>query len=1027
MKRLLSILLSLALVIGILSPMQVEAGDYHGAIKVKFTANSFDYSMVNLKIENLTNGKTVTYQGSQVKNGSLDEWDTIHDDYSNGDRIRITVSNVGKTCDNDSLYLHFFQNQKFYKTTGDGQGQYVWTFEEENFFPDLWFEVIYEQGEYEYEKMFYSTSLDTYNTMFVTNEIGATAVTAQYETSRTSVENRYYARFPKSVTDIVYYLPDPENVAIGISDRYSLDRETTYSIDEVDGQMLSYDAATQQLTIHFTVIQDKLFGQQQSNSYMENPNIRLLKIQNVTTTASFQLQRFFEGDMELTVENLRTGEKKTFLTKNYAGGYIDSNDTQLACLSGDPLRITIKRAAADEDGTVPVCYRWNNGTCYAGVRNADGSYSITTTASAGDPCYYIFNSEEQRAFLNIEHETQSDEIYINVEDNPGIWPITSYVKSATYKGLTAYIIKKSDMDSFVFHVPSAKATSCYISGYNSCDVSWNSSDDRYVTYNMADSTMTFHLGNIREELTKMPSGYYCGLFLIFSVMGGGRLSIAYDPCATQDSSLTLEDKTNGTTATYLYKDLADEFGNQIDFVFGDLILITVQGAQADENENLCLYMQQNFYSGKRNADGSVTFEVDMEGLQGEVSGIIYRSEAQANFETVGYRMASDEKCFRIGNYAGVTPVNEPERMERYKQEEAFVVKASRQYFSFAFTPKEGNELQIGISSMDGEYCFRPATLNKKYITNNGNTYTLNLTAIQNDYFTSEQGETWDIRVNFYEVPAGGSGTGGETGGQDPQDTKPSYIMIRRYPDKTNYYVGETFDPTGMIVSAIYSDGSYKDITDYTIDPVDTSKPMRGQIFVRWEQCYAEFEYLVSDFKDCSKSAWYMEYVDYIYANGIMTGLNMESFGAMKTLSRAQFAVMLYRMAGSPPVEPQKIFKDVALGTWYTSAVTWAFENGIVTGYDATSFGPAKEITREQMVIMIYRYASYMGYDLSQRASLSGFKDQNRVSSWSKEAMEWAVAAGIISGKDNGTRIDPQGRTYRCECAAIVTRFLQRFS
>ena len=112
---------------------------------------------------------------------------------------------------------------------------------------------------------------------------------------------------------------------------------------------------------------------------------------------------------------------------------------------------------------------------------------------------------------------------------------------------------------------------------------------------------------------------------------------------------------------------------------------------------------------------------------------------------------------------------------------------------------------------------------------------------------------------------------------------------------------------------------------------------------------------------------------------------------------------------------------------YTEAILWANKNKIVTGYANGRFGPADLITREQMAVMMYRYAKTKGYDTQARAELSGYNDVSLVSAFAKEAMEWCVAEGIISGKDYGTRLDPQANAARAECAAIIARFVKKYS
>ena len=120
------------------------------------------------------------------------------------------------------------------------------------------------------------------------------------------------------------------------------------------------------------------------------------------------------------------------------------------------------------------------------------------------------------------------------------------------------------------------------------------------------------------------------------------------------------------------------------------------------------------------------------------------------------------------------------------------------------------------------------------------------------------------------------------------------------------------------------------------------------------------------------------------------------------------------------------FPDIEEGTWYTDAVLWANSQGVVKGYDSGKFGPSDYITREQMATMLYRYAERQGYDVSEKVSFDYFTDASRVSGFAWNAMQWAIGIGMISGKDSGTRIDPQGNTARIECAVMIERFEEKY-
>ena len=177
------------------------------------------------------------------------------------------------------------------------------------------------------------------------------------------------------------------------------------------------------------------------------------------------------------------------------------------------------------------------------------------------------------------------------------------------------------------------------------------------------------------------------------------------------------------------------------------------------------------------------------------------------------------------------------------------------------------------------------------------------------------------------------------------------------------------------------------------------------------------------FADVASADWYYDSINYVYQNALMTGLNETTFGPVQYLARAQFSVILYRMNESPEITYIDKFPDVKEGVWYTNAILWANSTGVVNGYSDTGlFGPGDNINREQMAVMMYRYAKYQDYDVSQKADFSQFVDASRVNSFAEEAMQWAVGTGIITGKDNGTKLDPQGNASRAECATIIMRF-----
>ena len=180
------------------------------------------------------------------------------------------------------------------------------------------------------------------------------------------------------------------------------------------------------------------------------------------------------------------------------------------------------------------------------------------------------------------------------------------------------------------------------------------------------------------------------------------------------------------------------------------------------------------------------------------------------------------------------------------------------------------------------------------------------------------------------------------------------------------------------------------------------------------------------FSDLDAKAWYHEGVDYALMNGLMNGVGGGKFDPDGQLTRAQLVTVLYRAAGEPDTGKQvNPFTDVADDTWYTKAVIWAANNGIVNGVAKNTFAPDDSITREQIATMLYRYA---GAEAAKEDKLSAFPDAAKTSDWAKEALNWAVASGLINGvaDANGTaNLEPQATATRAQIATILMRWLEK--
>lgn len=176
------------------------------------------------------------------------------------------------------------------------------------------------------------------------------------------------------------------------------------------------------------------------------------------------------------------------------------------------------------------------------------------------------------------------------------------------------------------------------------------------------------------------------------------------------------------------------------------------------------------------------------------------------------------------------------------------------------------------------------------------------------------------------------------------------------------------------------------------------------------------------FNDVSANDWFASAVDYVTGKGMMNGTADNTFSPKANTTRGMVVTVLYRLENQPSTSAAS-FTDVASGAYYANAVAWANANGIVSGYGSGKFGPNDKVTREQLAAILYRYAQYKKYDVSGANSLDGYTDAQSVSSYAVPALQWANAAGVITGK-SGSKLDPKGNATRAEVAAMLMRFCE---
>ena len=179
------------------------------------------------------------------------------------------------------------------------------------------------------------------------------------------------------------------------------------------------------------------------------------------------------------------------------------------------------------------------------------------------------------------------------------------------------------------------------------------------------------------------------------------------------------------------------------------------------------------------------------------------------------------------------------------------------------------------------------------------------------------------------------------------------------------------------------------------------------------------------FIDVKAGDWFYSAVKYAYDNSLMNGISYTLFAPDNNLTRAMLVTILHRYEGEPVAKSDSPFTDVQYGQWHANAVTWASENSIVSGYGDGRFGPDDNITREQVALILYRYAKWKKFDVSKTNSLTSYTDRTEVSDWALDAMKWANAEGLISGRTPTTLV-PGGTMSRAEVATVLMRFIEDF-
>ena len=333
--------------------------------------------------------------------------------------------------------------------------------------------------------------------------------------------------------------------------------------------------------------------------------------------------------------------------------------------------------------------------------------------------------------------------------------------------------------------------------------------------------------------------------------------------------------------------------------------------------------------------------------------------------------------------------------------------------TFSVTPSDAN---IVVKDSDGK---EVSAVNGKYALEKGKTYTYEVSKsgyrTQTSTFTVTKAET--ISVTLSSSGGGGGGGGSVTTKYTLSfDTNGGSAIAKVTKEKgTTVDLGQ-YVPTreGYTFAGWYSDEALtQKVTSVKLNANTT-------VYAKWTENAVT---PTLPFTDVKSGDWFYEAVQYVYDKGMMTGVSADRFAPASTTTRGMIVTILYRLENEPAVSGGSAFTDVENGAWYADAVAWAAANDIVNGTSATTFAPNSPITREQMAAILYRYAAYKGYDVSQKADLSGYTDAASISGYAKDALAWANAQKLITGVTDTTLV-PQGSATRAQVATILMRLCE---
>ena len=247
------------------------------------------------------------------------------------------------------------------------------------------------------------------------------------------------------------------------------------------------------------------------------------------------------------------------------------------------------------------------------------------------------------------------------------------------------------------------------------------------------------------------------------------------------------------------------------------------------------------------------------------------------------------------------------------------------------------------------------------------------------------------------------------------------LYVYSYTDENGNQTGGHVTTTGMEVKAGVSDLDAQPVTDF-----DTTFKNYGYALIAPSLDALAWE---NPFADVKETDWFYSAVSYVNEHGMMNGVADTKFAPKGKVSRAQAVQMVYAISRNYPrqynvhTDQPWTFADVSQNAWYADAAGWGGATGVVSGVGNNRFAPNVNVPREQFATILYSFAQKAGYDVSARASLDSFHDAAKVSGWAQNAMQWAVAEGVMSGTNKGN-LNPKGTLTRAEAAAMLRSFVR---